>query len=409
MSCQHVKFTPFEGDTYTHLKHFQLYTLTPDPDHPPQQQNSTEVIEQIHINPANVISESWKEDFKEVLEKFGRFTQGSSRDKMLPVILLRFGRILFHNRSGLFDWGSSHTPENLERNVKTKRLSKTFDVGLSRQQFVFLGKLARKDALHIQSEWKVTIQVADEMRPGSDLSCICYLLSEHNEQSVNPGKMDDQPEITGSVLELQKSVNPGKMDDQPEITGSVLELKKSVDPGNMDDQPEITGSVLELKMCVNPGKMDDQPEITGSAKYVLELKKVMLNPVRHMIGDISCGGKSCDIRLAFQIEEYPLLTEMELCDLKSIFNKASFDDTSFELPPYSTSGRFKFVGWAVERMRVVTGGELEWSFHSSRRSYQACVEPIICQELCEGRKEWDTEKAILCIQELLQRVWADCI
>lgn len=344
MSSQHVKFTRFEGATYRHLQNFQLYTLTPDLDQPDQQQNSPEIVnqEQILRNPADVIFKAWKEDLKEVLEKFGRFAQAESHDRVLPVILLRFGRILFHDRRGLFHWESSHTPENLERDVEMWRLSKTFGY-LTKEEFVFLHKLARKDALHIQSEHKFTIQIEDKMKPGSNLWCTCYVRFEPNDESVNPGMTDDLSEQT------------------------------------------------------------------NSPKPVMDLIKVMVLPVRHMISDVACVGKSCDVRLAFIVEEYPPLTETELCDLKSCFNDVISNGTAWCFRMHSTSGRFKVVGCTLEIMKVVTSGKLRWYFHSGQNSYQAYVEPIICQELCQRREEWNTEKAILCIEELLQCVWADCI
>ncbi|KAI5062168.1 hypothetical protein GOP47_0022707 [Adiantum capillus-veneris] len=348
MSCQHVKFATFDRETFAHLQCLQLYTLTPDLDNPGQL-NSTEVIGHIPRNPVNV----WKEDLKEVLDKFGRFACAECRNRIVPTFFLQFGRNLFHNhrfqksqQSCRVPWVSSYTPENLERNFETRRLSKTFDPNLSMEEFVFLRKFAHKNALHTHWGEQIRVQVEDVMKPGSDLWCICSI-SEHNEQSVNPGMRDD---------------------------------------------------ILEIK---------------GSAKSVLELKEVMLLPVRHMIGDVACVGKIADIRLAFLTHEYPELTEMELSDLKSLLNKASIDSRGVHWPSDSdrdsSSGRFKVVGKTHSIFSVVIGGGMKWHLIDFKSAYQVYVEPIICEEFCEGKEDWNTEQAILSMEELLLRVWADCI
>ncbi|KAI5079588.1 hypothetical protein GOP47_0005067 [Adiantum capillus-veneris] len=161
-------------------------------------------------------------------------------------------------------------------------------------------------------------------------------------------------------------------------------------------------------------------------KAVLELKKVRLSPVRHMIGDVACIGKTKDIRLAFQIEEeLIILSEDELADIKSTFINARIEESckgGLHWPLHnmsSTSGRFKVVEGLHMRETLVMSGGLRWSFRrcngvkfeacSGRVSYEVYVKPAICQEFCKGREQFDSDKLMESIERLLEHVSTYCL
>lgn len=374
LNGQDVEFARFDGETFAHLQHSVLYTLkaartdTADLDAHSGRQGispgNDQIIGKLSLQdtrkPVKFIIGALQTDLREVLERFKSFAQADTRDRIIPLMSLRFGRLLFQTSRGSFDWGGSYIPANVEKHLQRGGdLSKTFDNGLSGTEFTFLHELAHRNVLQSWSKERFAIEVVDKMRPDSHLWCVCFL-SKLNEQSSNPAEIHHLSETK------------------------------------------------------------------GPAEHFLEMKKVKVSPVRHMIGDVACIGKSRDIRLIFVIKEYLCgLTEAELHDLKSSFSKAYIDDNvkgGIRWPlgsMCSTSGRFKVVGSLHEIQTTVIGGGLRWRLQkcnrvefkasSGRISYEVSVKPTIFNEFNKGHKEWSTEELMLSIEELLQQIWIDCI
>lgn len=91
--------------------------------------------------------------------------ESKSPGGLVPLLSLRLGKLLFHAGSmgGVYDWKSRYTPGDVEAGIKTRKLSKTFDNCLRKEEYMFLHEIAHKDALHSSSKERIIIEVSHRL------------------------------------------------------------------------------------------------------------------------------------------------------------------------------------------------------------------------------------------------------
>ncbi|MCO5552132.1 hypothetical protein L7F22_005642 [Adiantum nelumboides] len=168
--CQLVNFSKFEGDTYAHLQHHQLYILE-DAD---KTSGSQEIYEgSLQEPPPRCIVGLLQEEITRVLEKFKELACAKNAGRVVPLMWLEFGKVLFHSRSGSLEEHTSFTPKEVEMISSEREVYVTFDTGISRENFFLLQRCAQKNPLQSWSNERHAIQVLDEARPNIHLWCVC--------------------------------------------------------------------------------------------------------------------------------------------------------------------------------------------------------------------------------------------
>ncbi|MCO5552133.1 hypothetical protein L7F22_005643 [Adiantum nelumboides] len=350
VSCsQLVKFDKFEGETFAHLQQHQLYIL----EAADKASGSEEIYEgSLQEPPPRHIVGLLQEEITRVLEKFKELACAKNAGRVVPLMWLEFGKVLFHNRSVSLEEHRSFTPKEVEMmSGGGREVYKTFDNGVSRENFSLLQRCAKKNSLQSWSNERYAIQVSDEARPNTHLWCVCAY-SKGDEHTTLASR-----ESTKLALTLLKV----KLIPIRYLISDVAFVGKSYDIRLKFFTKNYLTALSEeesedLEACLSKASIDHSAK--GGLRWPLGSKQ-------------STSGRFKVVGSVHQMKEF-------------------FVDSRLR--------------WSLKRCNRV-----EFKASSGRISYEVSVRPNVYHKFCKAQEDRAVEELMSSVADTIQEVWEECV